>query len=164
MRCVHGGPDVDLDPTAEAVDVGAQDPVVGVLARGRSEGARPRGLTGGSCVAGGREQACRAGLLAAGELGGALVRRGCSGVPAASLGTRCGRVEIRHDRRVWGVDGRRPVPGVPVGVVAGVDGFGKRSVRLAAFPARRRLVHRGSVRAMEAVVTAVRTGSRLATP
>ena len=84
-----------------------------------------------------------AGLLANGELGGPLVGGGRGGVPAASFGARTGRVQVGDDRLVGAVDGRGPVPGVPVRVVGGVEGFGQRPVRFAAFHAGRGLVHRG---------------------
>ena len=82
--------------------------------------------------------------LAGSQLGGALVGGGGGGVSATSFGARGDRVEVGDDRLVGAVDGGGPVPGVPVGIVAGVEGFGQRPVRFAAFPAGRGLVYRGA--------------------
>ncbi|HZB20636.1 MAG TPA: hypothetical protein VE463_12455, partial [Blastococcus sp.] len=76
---VAGGTDVDLDAASEPVDVGAQQSVVGELARRCDQAAGLRGLPGSPRVAGGHVQACGPGLLAGGQLGGALVGSGCRG-------------------------------------------------------------------------------------
>ena len=58
---VGRGADVDLDPAAEPIDVGAQHPVVGKVPGRRGQGARLRGLPGRPGVAGSGVQAVRRG-------------------------------------------------------------------------------------------------------